>query len=135
MDEIAALAAAAAATVVGAMATETWQGVRNCIADLFHQHGRRRDVGTELDGHAELVTRATDQDGARQALHGLWNLELTTLLHDDQTCYEPLVRFVGDYEQLPVGGRGRHRLSQTNIAHGSGPLFAVQGGDLHVRGR
>jgi hypothetical protein len=134
VDEIAALAAAAAATVVSAMATDTWQGTRERIADLFHRHGRKRAVESELDGHAELVARALDQEQARRALHGLWTLELTNLLHEDPTGYEPLARFVGDYGHILDGAAERSRLTQTNITYGSGTLFAVQGGDMHIRG-
>lgn len=134
MDEIAALAAVASATVVSAMATETWQGVRERIADLFHRYGGGRDVGAEMDRHTELVAGAPDQDEARQVLHGLWALELTALVRADEACYEPLLRFVNDYEYLRTRARDQERFTQTNIVPGSGALFAVQRGDLHIKG-
>lgn len=132
MDEIAALAAAAAATVVSAMATDTWQSVRDTIAGLFHRHRRRDTVEAQLDGHAELVATAPDPDHTRQALHGVWTIELTGLLREDPLWFEPLAQFVRDYRHILSADNDGHPLTQVNVARGSGPLFAVQGRAVHI---
>lgn len=133
MDEIAALTGAAAATVVSAMATDTWQSVRDAIAGLFSRNGRDDTIETQLDGHAALVASAAQPDHTRQALHGHWAGELAGLLREDPTRYEALARFVRDYRHVLGAGGDRHPPTQVNVTHGSGPLFAVQGGDMTIR--
>jgi hypothetical protein len=134
MDETAALAAAAAATLVSAMATDAWRGVRDSIAGLFHRHGRQHDIAARLDEHAELVARAPAPDDARRALRRLWTRELTALIHLDPTHRESLSSLVANHEGVLSGAADRFPMTQTNVSHGSGALFAVQGGDIHIHG-
>lgn len=133
MDELAALAAAAAATVVTAMATDAWQGVRDAVTGLFHLSRRRRaDIRDRLDGNADLVARAAVPDQARQALLGVWTLEMSALLSEDPSSREPLARLVAEYGVGISEDRRGFVVAQTNTAYGFGTVFGVQGGAIHV---
>ncbi|MFJ3698680.1 hypothetical protein ACIPW9_31950 [Streptomyces sp. NPDC090052] len=140
-DELATLAAAGATTLVTAMTTDLWQTVRDGVADLFHRSGRRRrEIATRLDSHAALVEGAAAPDVARQALLGSWEMELQALLRSEPSCREPLARLVEAVRRtMPDNHReaAHAHLEQTNTAHGSGTVFAVQGGDqpVHWPGR
>lgn len=133
MDELAALAAAAAATVVTAMATDAWTGVRDTVAKLFRR-SRRKDtvIRARLDDSAELVEQAVAPDEARQALLGLWTLELSALLRADPASREPLERLVAEYRGEVAQERRAFLATQSNAAYGFGTVFGVQNGDLHI---
>ncbi|MFE2373962.1 hypothetical protein [Streptomyces sp. NPDC059398] len=140
-DELATLAAAGAATLVTAMTTDLWQTVRDGFTDLFRRSGRRRrEITARLDSHAALIEGAAARDAARQAVLGSWARELDALLRSEPSCREPLARLVDEVRRtLPDGHRetAHAHLEQTNTAHGSGTVFAVQGGDqpVHWPGR
>ena len=71
-EELATLAATSAVTLVAAMTTDAWGGVRSGIARLFGHAGqdRQRVVEGQLDSNAELVARAGDKARAREKLAG-----------------------------------------------------------------
>ncbi|WP_062205491.1 hypothetical protein [Streptomyces sp. NBRC 109706] len=136
-DELEALAGAGAAALVAAMATELWQSARGGVLALFGRAGRRRraEVADRLDDHAALVAAAAAPDDTRRALAGSWARELEALLGREAACREPLARLVENLRgALPErGGAVSPRLDQINTVHGSGMVFAVQGGDQSVR--
>ncbi|WP_405873890.1 MULTISPECIES: hypothetical protein [unclassified Streptomyces] len=135
-DELAALAGAGATALVAAMTTELWQTMRDGVADLFRRSGRRRrEITTRLDSHAALVEGAAAPDVVRRALLGSWEVELEALLRREPSCREPLARLVEEVRRTMPDDRREvvhAHLEQTNTAHGSGPVFAVQGGDQTV---
>jgi hypothetical protein len=149
-EELAALAAAGAATVVTAMATDAWNVIREAVAGLFHRLEDRRRAAIEerLDGNAALVEQADDPDRARTALRGMWTLELVALLREDPDCREELARLIAEADGAPTGDQDtaaadtRNSASggdegtvfvQTNTVRGHATVFAVQNGDQHVR--
>ncbi|WP_371536053.1 hypothetical protein OG210_11085 [Streptomyces sp. NBC_00466] len=140
-DELVTLAAAGATTLVTAMTTDLWQTVRDGVADLFRRSGRRRrEIATRLDSHAALVEGAATPDVARQALLRSWEMELEALLRREPSCREPLARLVEEARRAMPDDRREvihTHLEQNNTAHGSGTVFAVQGGDqpVHWPGR
>ena len=81
-EELAALAGTSAVTLVAAMTTDAWGGIRSGVARLFGHAGETRQRVTEiqLDNNAQLVTQASDKERARQNLIGLWTLEFEKLL-------------------------------------------------------
>lgn len=134
MDEIATLAAAAAATLVTAMATDTWTGLRDAVAKLFRRRHRGRAAQrfeTELDADAAAVRRAADPDAARRALLGRWTLEFSTLLGDDPECLTELAALVQAYARDLADHRRVFITNQTAVAHDYATVFAVQNGDVH----
>ncbi|MER7463995.1 hypothetical protein [Streptomyces sp. NPDC097981] len=133
-DELTALAEAAAAVLVSAMATDLWQGARSSVLGLFRRAGRRRRVAVEglLDRNAALVRESADPDEARRALLGSWALELAAMLREDPSCLEPLTRLVAGADGAPSHDRRPRAGEQTNTAHDSGTVFAVQYGDQRV---
>lgn len=132
MDEMTALAAAAAATVVGAMATDTWTGVRDAVVALFRRREGDGVVEAQLERHAELVTKARLQGVARQELLGTWVLELASLLEQDPTSGIILRRLVADYGSAPADAADRRSFVQHNTATGSGSVIGVQAGNLYA---
>ncbi|KUJ66225.1 hypothetical protein ACZ90_39265 [Streptomyces albus subsp. albus] len=133
-EELTVLAEAGAAAVVAAMATELWQTTRDAVLGLFPRadRSRRTAVEAQLDGNEALVREAADPDEVRRALAGFWALELAALLRRDPACREPLARLAGEVGGVLPAARRACLLNQTNTAHGSGTVFAVQRGDLHA---
>ncbi|MFC0597455.1 hypothetical protein [Streptomyces palmae] len=136
-DELTALAQAGAVAVVAAMATELWQSTRDTVLGLFQRAapGRRTAIEAQLDSNATLVRATAPSDDLRQALHGFWTRELAGLLRSDPTCREPLARLAAEVGRALPDGRRAPVLTQTNTAHDSAEVFAVQGGDLHIHRR
>ncbi|MFF2810456.1 hypothetical protein ACFVT2_25460 [Streptomyces sp. NPDC058000] len=133
-DELTTLAEAGAAAVVTAMATDLWQGTRDAVLRLFHRadRNRRPAIEAQLDGNAALVREAALPDDVRQALFGYWVLELAALLRRDPSCREPLAHLAAEVGAALPDARPASVRAQTNTAHDSGNVFAVQGGNLHV---
>ncbi|MEY9935436.1 hypothetical protein ABH926_010118 [Catenulispora sp. GP43] len=137
MDEMATLAAAAAATLVTAMATDTWTGVRDKVAKLFRRRRRGRAaqrIEAELDADAAAVARAAEPDAARRALLGRWTLEFSALLNDDPECRVPLAELVVAYASDLSEDQRVFLTYQTAVAHDYATVFAVQHGDMHLHG-
>jgi hypothetical protein len=61
-DALEALAAAGGTALVGAMATDAWQAVREKVAHIFSRQGtqRRAAVEAQLDSNVGLVEGASD---------------------------------------------------------------------------
>jgi hypothetical protein len=83
--------------LVGAIATDTWQQVREAVTDLWCRvHPRRKadDVGTELDELREqvLLARRDSDTGTERALEGAWQLRLQQLLRADPNLAAELQR-------------------------------------------
>lgn len=78
----AALAETGSTTLVGSMATDTWQTTRSGMARLFGhgRPGRQARFEARLDGHATLVAQAQDPDAVRRSLVPVWRTELEALL-------------------------------------------------------
>ncbi|MEU3031881.1 hypothetical protein ACPCBC_33570 [Streptomyces incarnatus] len=134
-DELTVLAEAGAAAVVTAMATDLWQETRGAVVALFRPDRRRRAaLESQLDGNATLVRQAPDPDAARQALLSYWTLELTALLRRDPAVRAALERLAAAVADAPGDGPRGRVLRQTNTAHDSGTVFAVQQGEQHAYG-
>jgi len=81
-EEFATLAGTSAVTLVAAMTTDAWAGIRSGAARLFGNAGedRRRAAEAQMDSNAQLVARADDKARACEKLVGLWTLEFEELL-------------------------------------------------------
>jgi hypothetical protein len=132
-EELATLAGTSAVTLVAAMTTDAWDGIRSGVSRLFGRSGeaRRQAAEIQLDSNAQLVARAEDKDRVRQNLMGLWTLELEGLLgqHPDAA---------GDLRALMDGARellpqAQQSWVQTIIAYG-GLSVGVQGGTVIMHG-
>lgn len=140
-EELTALAAAGAAALVAAMATDLWQGTRDATLGLFRRASRRQraTVEAQLDNNAALVRQSGAPDEVRRALLGYWSAELDSLVRRDPESRARLARLAGQAPTAPAGDepaaspRGGG-LRQRNTAARGGTVFAVQGGDQPVYG-
>jgi hypothetical protein len=84
------IALAFGTALVGAIATSTWQQVREAVTGLWrrgHPQQKPDDIGSELDELREqalLARRDGDKDTER-ALEGAWQVRLQQLLRADPT--------------------------------------------------
>ncbi|MFC8621078.1 hypothetical protein [Streptomyces anulatus] len=133
-DELTLLAEAGAAAVVAAMATDLWQGTRDCVLGLFRRDApdSAAPVGARLDEGAALVRTSAAPDDVRRALAGTWARELRELLRRDPACRMPLARLTAEVDGAFASGRAAVVLEQNNTARDSGTVFAVQHGDIHT---
>lgn len=132
-EELATLAGTSAVTLVAAMTTDAWAGIRSGVARLFGRDGdaRRQAAELQLDSNAELVGQADDKDRARQTLVGLWTLELERLLSQHPAAAVDLQALMDHARaQLP---QPQQLWVQTIIAHG-GLSVGVQRGNVVMHG-
>ncbi|MEV0452996.1 hypothetical protein [Streptomyces sp. NPDC050600] len=133
-EQVTALAGAGATALIGAMATDLWQGARGGAVRLFGRGGEERGsaMGAQLDEDAALVGRAAPDGAAdeiRAELLPVWRRRLILLL-EEHPEYEADLRALVDSvrDGLPDS---RQVWTQHNTARDHGTLFAVQGGNLH----
>jgi len=129
--EIDALAATAATTLVAAMATDSWSGLKKVIQALFHRigTGRAQAARGRLDSDAALVDGARDPEKARQAILGPWTSELSALLRSAPDSAMELRALLDAYDKSVRAGRaGRASVAvdQTTIV-GDGGIATVVG--------
>ncbi len=132
-ESLTALAGAGASALIGAMATDLWQGARSGVVRLFGRGGEARGeaIGAQLDEDAALVGRAEPAavDEIRTELLPVWRRRLLLLLEEHPDSEDELRELVARVQDgLPAG----HQVwTQSNTARDHGTLFAVQGGNLH----
>ncbi len=83
--------------LVGAIATSTWQQVREAVTGLWRRgHPRRKadDIGIELDELREqvLLARRDGDTDTERALEGAWQVRLQQLLRADPAMADELRR-------------------------------------------
>ncbi|RKE23411.1 hypothetical protein [Streptomyces sp. TLI_171] len=132
-ESLTALAGAGASALIGAMATDLWQGARGGVVRLFGRGGEARGeaIGAQLDEDAVLIARAepADADGIRADLLPVWRRRLLLLLEEHPDSEDELRDLVARVQDgLPAG---RQVWTQSNTARDHGTVFAVQGGSLH----
>ncbi|XIE81566.1 hypothetical protein AB6O49_34270 [Streptomyces sp. SBR177] len=133
-EELAALAGAGATALIGAMATDVWQGARSRAVRLFGRGGEAPGSAIEarLDEDAALVGGAQpgrEADEIRAELMPVWRRRLILLLEQHPEYEADLRELVDSVRgELPDG---RQVWTQQNTARDHGTLFAVQGGNLH----
>jgi hypothetical protein len=104
LETLVVLAATAASSVVQSMATDAWNFARDGIGRLFGRQSeeRKAEIQAQLDRNETLVARAPDPEQARKQLEGLWQMELQTLLQDDEGAAEMLRALVTEIQaKLP----------------------------------
>lgn len=132
-ESLTALAGAGSSALIGAMATDVWQGARDGVVRLFGRGGEARGeaVGVQLDEDAVLVVRAeaAGADEIRAELLPVWRRRLLQLLEEHPDSEAELRELVARVQDgLPAA---RQVWTQSNTARDHGTLFAVQGGSLH----
>jgi hypothetical protein len=93
------IVAAFGTALVGAIATDAWQRVREAVAGLWRRvYPQREDDGivAELDELREqvLVARRDGDTGTERALEGAWQLRLQQLLRADPALAAELQRML-----------------------------------------
>ncbi|MFJ8589484.1 hypothetical protein ACIRD2_33145 [Streptomyces sp. NPDC093595] len=135
-EPLMALAGAGATALIGAMATDAWQGVRGAIVRLFGRGpgGPERGelVATRLDEDAELVGQSTEPGSAdeiRRELLPVWRRRLVLLLEEQPDAEGEFRELIERVRGRPAGDR--EAWVQHNTARDQSTLFAVQGGSVH----
>ncbi|WP_431926248.1 hypothetical protein [Nonomuraea jabiensis] len=132
-EALSALAATAATTLVGAMATDGWESAKSGFSRLFSRRGQAEldRIDAQLDTNAGRVARK-DEDRVRQALIGVWQLEVEDLLEEHPELAGELRDLVTELQAgLPEKSM---TWVQNNIARDHGRLFAAQGGNVIIHG-
>ncbi|WP_141974977.1 hypothetical protein [Saccharothrix saharensis] len=128
----AALAMTAATTIVGAMATSTWETARTWTVQLFQRRGRSpQEVEAQLDRSVVRVTRAEDSGTARETQILRWRDDLEDLLSEHPDAADDLESLVREVQQLlpPV----QQQWIAHVIAHGGIAAGAVgPGSGVHI---
>ncbi|MEU9300972.1 hypothetical protein [Streptomyces sp. NPDC048269] len=132
-ESVTALAGAGATALIGAMATDMWQGARSGAVRLFGRGGEARGnaIGAQLDDDAVLVVRAEPggADEIREELQPVWRRRLLLLLEEHPDSEAELRELV---ERVQSGLPAERQVCvQSNTARDNATLFAVQGGNLH----
>jgi hypothetical protein len=88
---------AAGTALVGAIATDTWQQVREAVVSLWrraHSSQNGSDIGAELDELREQIflARRDGDTATEKALEGSWQVKLHQLLRVDATLSMELQR-------------------------------------------
>jgi len=131
IDELAALAGTGATTLVAAMTTSAWEGVRAGLARLFARggEGMRETAVVQLDRNAELLAQVSDPDRVREGLIVLWSAELDRLIRDCPGADHELSELIR-VTQAALSG-ARPSFVQSVTAHG-GVAIGVQSGNAFI---
>jgi hypothetical protein len=129
-----ALAESGAAVLVSAAATDVWSSARKGIIALFGRGGENRQelAGELLDEVATEVEQAPPEgrDEIRRQLASAWKTRLADLLQEYPEAADELRSWASAVQtQLPAV---EQQWAQSNIAHGHGVVFGVQGGNQYV---
>ncbi|MGA4837845.1 hypothetical protein [Streptomyces sp. G45] len=130
MDQV---AMAAGSALVGAMATDAWQQVRDAMADLWRRvRSEPEPIGDDL-GELRAQLRAAAHDPATvRALEGAWQLRLQALLREHPEAAGELRQLLDDLLAPALGADRRaqvYAVFQTSTVHGG--INVNVGRDLH----
>ena len=99
---------AAAAALVGTMATDAWQTARSAAVRLFRRLAsqERRDITARLDADRRLLLHTSPADHARtrDELTLSWARRLDSLLEDDPDTVGELEAVVAEIQGTPALG-------------------------------
>jgi hypothetical protein len=113
---------AAGTALVGAMATDAWEQVREAITSLWHRAHKKHagGVGAEVDELRRMVlqARAAGDSGTERALEGAWQLKLQGLLRADPGLASELRRVL-DHVLTPALPSAERQRIGTIIMTGS----------------
>lgn len=132
IESLAALAATASTTLVGAMATDAWQAARTGILRVLHREsdGEPAVLAAQLESEAALVLASDDADAARQSLLPGWRLRLEQFLRDNPDAAEAMREWTERLAaELP---RPQQQWVQHNEAHDNAQVFGVQNGNMII---
>jgi len=123
-EELAELAATAANSLVSAIGTDLWQGVKSLMAAILaRSRHRRRELTVALDGLPQ-----SSAANASELELGFWTEAIGQLLRYDPTAAAQVAALAALRGQATPG-----TTVQVNSAIGSGSVFAVQHGPQHFR--
>lgn len=137
-EELAALVASGATTVVTLMATEGWQTVSSRLAALLRRVSRNPveadQVEAELEQERREVVALHDSGDttARIDLEAVWRTRLRRLLHEDPAAAEALRELVAENAgNLPAPGPVHNSIGGGEFHRGVVQTGSIQG-DLHL---
>ena len=129
MDPIAVTAGTA---LIGAIATDAWQQVREAVTRLWIRARREHEenVGAELDDLRQqvLLARRDGDAGTERALEAVWQLKLQELLRSDPTLATELKRVLDGVLAPALAGSAQVRtgtIIMTGSSHDSSTFTQV----------
>ncbi len=129
-DQLAALAATAATTVVNSLATDAWQQVRTLVARLWHHPDQTAAVDGELvAARALLLDPAHEEDGSD--LLAAWRLRFRQLLAADGAAAQALAEVVAELTAGPGEERAARHTQMRATASGNSRVYQ-SGGDMNI---
>ncbi|WAL71010.1 hypothetical protein OU787_05560 [Kitasatospora sp. YST-16] len=131
-ESLVALASAGGTALVGAMATDAWQTVRDGAARLFGRGGAAGQelVEARLDRDAGLVALASEPERARQGLAPAWQVELEALLTAHPELADELRVFVE--QTVAALPRAEQHWTLNVTARDHGRAYGALGGNVVV---
>ncbi|NXY97530.1 hypothetical protein HYE82_24775 [Streptomyces sp. BR123] len=134
--ELSTLAEAGAQAIVAAMTADLWQSARGSVLALLHRadRGRRAALEARLDEDAADLGGTASPDDFRRERVRAWARELLEELGQDPAGRAALAQLIGELTDAvpPPVERPAADVTQNNTAHGSGAIYAVQHGNLHI---
>lgn len=134
----ATLASTAAAALVGAMATDTWQHARTAVVDLWRRAfpQRAETIEAELVEVREEIqsARQAGDDSTEQGLAEDWQRRLMRLLRQDPGLGEELQRILDDVLRPSLSASDEERVRSIVMnatASGSSRVYQAAR-DIHV---
>ncbi|MEU3496873.1 hypothetical protein [Kitasatospora cineracea] len=134
-DQLAALAATAATTVVSSLATDAWQQVRGLVARLWHHPDQTAAVEGELEAARTLLLGPAREEDESD-LVAAWRLRFRQLLATDEAAAQALAGVVAELtagsrpEDRPEAGVVRH-VHMRATASDSAQVYQ-SGGDMTI---
>lgn len=137
-DQLAALAASAATSVVNSLATDAWEWVRAGVVGLWARYHPAPDDGPGAaldDARTRLV--GPGHEGVEPALVAVWEERFRRLLEAEPAAAQALAQLVADLASEPrVDGAGETAVSRTEMraeASGNGQVFQAGNNITNIR--
>jgi hypothetical protein len=121
---LAALSSAAAAKLVTAMTTDSWEQVKAALVKLWHLRypGQAKAVGADLTAARSgvVAARAAGDEQAEADLLAEWRSRVRRLAAGDEQLQDELRRFTEEFRHLLSEPHGVSRVTMLAEVHGSG---------------
>ncbi|OPF78602.1 hypothetical protein VT50_0218690 [Streptomyces antioxidans] len=141
MEELAALAASGAASLVGLMISDSWNHVRETVARFIARERKPEDTMAELDRarHRLIAAQERGDEGAVRDISAEWQSYLYLLLCTDPTTAEELRAMSASLDNMLAGEQspGVSNVINGGVQHGpvvqTGQITGTAVHTIHMR--